>query len=87
MIERSGDTQKEYVIAGKDTSISTLSVKWLDDCTYTLTPDEQTRIKTKSPEGAMMTVHIISTTDTSYEQTCTSNFNNKILTYQFFKIR
>ena len=85
-IERSGNMQKEYSIHGKDTALSTLAVKWLDDCTYTLTPDEETRIRTKLPKNALITVHIISTTSNSYEQTGTANFSDKIYAYHFFKI-
>jgi len=86
IVERSGSIQKEYFIDMKDSLTVFLTVKWVDDCTYTLTPSEETRIKSKAPKNALMTVSISSTTANSYIQSSTTNFSDKTYTSEFFKI-
>ena len=86
VIERFGAIQKEYFVNTGDTTVEVLKVKWLDDCTYTLTPTEETRIKSMVPKGAVVTVSIISTTANSYTQTSKANFSKEIYTSEFFKM-
>jgi hypothetical protein len=88
VVERSGSNQKEYFINTKDSLTAYLTVKWLDDCTYTLTPSEETLKKTpKIPKNAMLTVSITNTTSNSYTQTSTLNFNNSTTSSLFIKIQ
>ena len=72
-ITRYGTRQSEITEGRKDSTIFT--VTWIDDCTYILTPTEETRKKYPSlPNNAILTVEIIETKDKSYIQTSTSNF-------------
>jgi hypothetical protein len=86
IIERSGLNQKEYFIDAKDSLISFVTIKWLDDCTYTLTPTKETLKRSKLPANAMITVTITNTTSNSYTQMSTSNYIDTTLSSEFFKI-
>jgi hypothetical protein len=85
-IKRYGTRQSEITEGRKDSTI--FIVKWIDDCTYTLIPTEETRKKYPSlPDNAMLTVRIIETKDKSYIQTSTSNFYDTKATNEVIKIQ
>ena len=85
-ITRYGTRQSEITEGKKDSTVFT--VKWVDDCTYTLTPTEETRKKYPSlPDNAMLTVKIIETKDKSYIQTSTSNFYDTKVTSEVIRIK
>lgn len=64
------------------------NVKWLDNCTYTLGPSEESFKKyPRLPKNALITVHITNTTINSYTQSSTSNFSNKTIVSEVIKIQ
>jgi len=63
-------------------------VKWIDDCTYTLTPTKKTMRKNPNlPKDGVLTVTIIEVKEISYIQTSTSNFSTEALTKEMIKIK
>jgi len=85
-IKRNGERQSEITEGKKDST--NFIVKWIDDCTYTLTPTEDTRKKYQSlPSNATLTVRIIETKDNSYTQISTSNFSDIRATNEVIKIQ
>ena len=85
-IIRKGDKQTE-TIDKVDGSFEFI-VKWLDDCTYTLTPTEKTfRWYPTLPKNAFLTVNIIEVKENSFLQTSSSNFDKKVQTFEVFKIK
>jgi hypothetical protein len=85
-IRRNGARQSEITEGKKDST--TFIVKWIDDCTYTLTPTKKTRKNYPSlPENATLTVKIIETKDNSYIQTSTSNFSDIKATNEVIKVQ
>jgi len=77
IIERKGTQQDEY-LNGSGTPTFSFTVKWLNDCTYTLEPTALTRKKYPDmPKDATMTVKIVKTTANSYSYTATYNFDRK----------
>jgi len=79
IIKRNGNIQDEYFDGSKIPTMS-FTVKWLNDCTYTLDPTAATRKKNPAiPKDGIMTVKITKTTANSYF--CAASFNfekNKI---------
>ncbi len=85
MLKRSPDMQTEVTDAMK--TPDTLMVKWLDDCTYTLTPTPYTLQKTPNvPKNIVVTVTIDATTDTSYTCTSTANVSPAKFTSEIIKV-
>ena len=85
-INRKGDKQKESV-EGEE-GFTEYIVKWIDNCTYTLTPTAKTYLKfPKLPENAVLTVKIIEVKDHSYIQTSTANFADYAATSEVIKIK
>ena len=79
IIKRSGALQLEYFNGSKTPSHYT--VKWLDDCTYTLTPQADVFVESKNlPRNIVFTVRIIKTSGDSYTQTTTNNVTNYTFT-------
>jgi len=61
-------------------------VKWLEDCTYTLTPTKESFAKyPRLPKNAIITVKITNTTTNSYTQSSTSNFVDKTIVSEVIK--
>lgn len=84
-IKRYDSTQTEVIEGSKDST--TFTVKWLDNCTYMLTPTEETRKKFPLlPVNALLTIKIIETRKNSYIQTSTSNFSEMKVTNEVIKI-
>jgi hypothetical protein len=78
IITRSGDTQIEKMEESDDTY--DFDVKWLDDCTYTVTPTPGSVAKNKDlSKAGTMTVTMSKVRDSSYVQTI------KVANYPTFK--
>jgi hypothetical protein len=85
IIERKGEIQTEA--SDKDPNIYSYLIKWIDDCTYTLTPTKETlKLDPTLPENVVLTVKIIETRPNSYLQTTTSNYANRELTCELIRI-
>lgn len=85
-IKRHEENQSEITDGNKDST--TYKVKWLNECTYTLTPTEKThKIFSSLPANAELTVTIIETKKGSYLQTTTSNFSDMKLTNEIITIK
>ncbi len=86
IVIRNGNKQKEkHENASK---FKTFIITWIDNCTYTIEMTPKTRRMNRDlPDNALMTVHIIKTTENSYIQTTTSNFTDMILTSELFRIK
>lgn len=85
-IIRKGEFQKEKVKGER--GYYEFIVKWVDDCTYTLTPTPKTLAKTPtSPKDAVLTVTIIEVKENSYVQTTSSNYSTLKLTLEIFKVK
>jgi hypothetical protein len=85
IIKRSPDMQTEKIDTMK--TPDTLMVKWLDDCTYTLTPTPYTLNKTpRVPKNLVLTVTIDATTDSSYMCTTGANISDKKFKTEIIKI-
>ncbi|HLC82881.1 MAG TPA: hypothetical protein VJI69_03555 [Bacteroidia bacterium] len=85
-IVRKGEIQKEKTKGTRGTS--ELIVKWIDDCTYTLTPTEKTLKKSPGlPKNMVLTVTITDVKEHSYMQTTTCNVFDFKLTFEIFKIK
>jgi hypothetical protein len=79
IIKRQGNVQDEFVNGAKIPTLSFI-VKWIDDCTYTLTPDLVTRKKNPDmPKDATMVVKITKTTSNSYFTTSYLNADKKTI--------
>ena len=75
IVKRKGNIQDEYYNGEKTPSLS-FTVKWIDNCTYTLTPTEATRkLNPEIPKDGVMTVKITKTTTSSYSCSSAFNFN------------
>jgi hypothetical protein len=63
------------------------AVKWVDDCTFTLTLLKQLKGHPEIPEKAMMTMKIVHTGPNSYTQITTANFTPQAITNEIYKIK
>lgn len=78
IITRDGDTQTEKMEESEE--VYDFDVKWLDDCTYTVTPTPGSVAKNKDlSKAGTMTVTISKVKDSSYVQ------NIKVANYPTFK--
>lgn len=85
-IMRNGDRQVETT-EGVD-GFSEFFVKWLSDCTYTLTPTKKTFERFPAlPENAVLTVKIIKVKENAYIQTSSSNFSDYVLTSEVIRVK
>lgn len=86
IIKRDGNSQFEYY--DKATTPTTFSVKWIDDCTYTLRPSKSTFAKyPEIPKNALLTAKIIKVSKSSYTIRATSNFSDKVAIYEIIKLK
>ncbi|MBD1392657.1 hypothetical protein [Mucilaginibacter glaciei] len=85
IIRRMGNYQREDYIDPK-ASVS-FTVTWVDDCTYTLKPNEDyfTRFP-NTPKNAQSTIHISYPGVNTYTQTTTSSFGKAPSTAEVTKI-
>ncbi len=85
IITRKGAKQTE--IADKKTPIESV-VKWIDDCTYTLTPTPQTIALIHGlPKGCFLTVKIIDIKGDMLVQESKWNFYREVFTTKVYKIK
>jgi len=83
IITRYGGTQTETL----DSAHSTLNVKWVDDCTYILTPTKETlKRRPEIHKDNFVKVEITKVNPNSYMQTSTNNFSDIVITAEIFKI-
>lgn len=76
IIKRDGDTQTERLEESSEEYY--FDIKWLDDCTYTLTPTAATVARKKEvADIGIMTVKITKTKADSYEQRVSVSLNPK----------
>lgn len=87
IIERNGTTQTEY---GENSELKLeFKVEWLNDCTYTL---ELTKVienpkNIDLPDGMILTVEIIKTTENSYFQKSSSNLYDMTAESELIRIK
>lgn len=63
-------------------------LKWTNDCTYTLTPNKKTIAKYDSFKSHnKVIVEILSTKASSYQARVTSNFDDKVLYTEIYKLK
>ncbi len=83
---RKGNLQVQYFEKEKEPTIYT--VKWIDDCTLTLTPDKKAVAKLKGvPANAVLTQKMVSTNATSYTHLTSANFTKRTITGEIYKIK
>ncbi|MBS1774399.1 MAG: hypothetical protein JST82_16195 [Bacteroidetes bacterium] len=85
IIHRNDDRQTEVMKGKRDTAV--FIVKWINQCTYTLTPTAETfKVMPDLPSNAVFTTTIIEAKKDSYVQTTTVNFADFQLTCEVSKI-
>ncbi len=85
IIKRYGATQKEYYDGS--TTPTTFAVKWVDDCTYKLTPNADVFKKhPETPRDAVLTVQIVKTENKTCTIVSKFNFFPDTVMYQLVKI-
>ena len=86
IIIRKGNKQLQYFDKAKQPTVYT--VKWVNDCTFTLTPDDKKRVaKLKNvPLTAVLTQQIIKASKKSYTQLTSANFTKQTITGDIYKI-
>ena len=83
---RKGNLQVQYFNKSKDAT--TYILKWVNDCTVTLTPDKEAKAKlTGLPKNAMLTQKIVTTNATSYTHVTSANFTKQTITGEIYKIK
>ncbi|WP_462231614.1 hypothetical protein [Mucilaginibacter sp.] len=84
-IIRKGNKQLQYYDGAKTPTEYT--VKWVDGCTFTLTPQKAFVQKLKGvPPTAVLTEKIIKTSKHSYTQFTSANFTKRTITTEIKKI-
>ena len=85
-IKRKGSKQSESIQSREGSSH--FKVRWLDECTYTLTPTKKTRktFFSELPENAVLTIKITEVKENSYIQTSTANFSDMVLSSEVIRI-
>ncbi|MBS1536584.1 MAG: hypothetical protein JST20_02400 [Bacteroidetes bacterium] len=83
-IKRNGNIQIESYKENEQV----YKIEWIKDCTYTLTPTEETLKKTPNfPKTGVLTIKIIQVKPNSYIQTTSSNFSSQVQTSEIIKIK
>ena len=86
IIKRSGDTQLEYV--NKQKTPIAYKVKWLSDCTYTLTPTSETaRRHHDIKKNTVLTVDIVQQNTRSFTQVVSANYSNAKVNLEVYPIK
>lgn len=84
-IVRKGNQQLQYFDNNK-TPIA-FTVKWLDECTFTLTPGKGEVNHPGVPPNAVLTMHITKTSPNSYTQITTANFTKQAITGEIYRVK
>jgi len=85
LIKRYGNVQYEYL---NNAQVATMvfTVKWINDCTYTLKPDAATLKKFEFlPKNALLTVKILKTTANSYFHSMSNNYSKEIISSELVR--
>ena len=86
IIMRKGSFQRE-LYPFKKLNVS-FAVKWIDDCTYTLTPNPDVyKAQPETPKGNIVTVKVIKITPKGYLQRSTSNKSDYVFTSEFERVK
>ncbi len=86
IIIRKGYQQLQYFDKAKQPTVYT--VKWVNDCTFTLTPERKRIAKLKDvPLTAVLTQKIIKAKKDSYTQVTSANFTKRTITGEIYKIK
>jgi len=85
IMERTPTTETDYLDGNVVSAIYT--VKWLNDCTYTLTPTEQTvKLHPEIRKGAVFTVEIVLKNTNSYTTVVSANYTKVKNNIEVYKI-
>jgi hypothetical protein len=80
-------TKQQQFFDGQKTPVE-FTVKWLSDCTFTLTLIKGRLDKVKAvPPNAVLTMQIVKTSKNSYTQVTTANFTGQSITGEIFKVK
>ena len=83
---RKGNQQVQYFEKSKVPTIYT--IKWINDCTLTLTPGKDQLTKLKGvPANAVLTQKITNISATSYSHVTSANFTKRTITGEIYKIK
>jgi hypothetical protein len=64
------------------------AVKWIDNCTFTLTPlIKKIKNHPEIPANAVLTMEIVKTSANSYTQITTANFTKQAITQEIYKVK
>jgi hypothetical protein len=86
IIKRYKDYQLEYYDGATNPTVYT--VKWIDNCTYTLKPDASAFLKYPDiPKNALLTIMITKLTKKGYTIRATANFNKNVIVGEVIKIK
>ena len=87
IIERKGSKQIEYG-EGSRLKVS-FKVRWVDACTYTLEVKKvlENPKEIPLPDGMILTVRILETTENSYRQRSTSNLYDLVLESEMVRVK
>jgi hypothetical protein len=81
------ETKQQQFYDGQKTPVE-FTVKWLSDCTFTLTLVKGQFDKVKAiPPNATLTMQIVKTSKNSYTQVTTANFTGQSITGEIFKVK
>jgi len=81
------ETKQQQFFDGQKTPVE-FTVKWLNDCTFTLTLIKGQFDKVKAiPPNATLTMQIVKTSKNSYTQVTTANFTGQSITGEIFKVK
>jgi len=86
IMERTATTETDYLDGGVIAAI--YNIKWINDCTYTLTPTEQTiKLHPEIKKGAVFTVETAMKNTNSYTQVVSVNYSKAKTNVEVYKIK
>ena len=86
IVKRHGDIQEEY--EGLDKPAIVYKVKWLSDCTYTLTPTAETVKQHKDiKKNTVLTVDIVQQNTASFTQIVSANYSNAKVNLEVYPVK
>jgi hypothetical protein len=86
IMERTATTETDYLDGNVVSAI--YAVKWLNDCTYTLTPTEQTiKLHPEIKKGTIFTVEIVLKNTNSYTTIVSANYTKAKNNVEVYKVK
>ncbi len=86
IMERTATTETDYLDGNVVSAI--YAVKWLNDCTYTLTPTEQTiKLHPEMKKGSIFTVEIVLKNTNSYTTIVSANYAKAKNNVEVYKVK